>query len=303
MDRPLTRRLTRRPAATLASGAVLAAGLLAAPPAEAATVTGTATAKATIRAAAKSGATALGTLERGQRIPTTAKAKGGWVKVRFHTTTAYVAAGQLTLATTNLPPAPTKLDRTTAKVATAALNVRSGPSTSRSVVGRIPEGHGVSPTGKLSGGYAEVTFAAKKRWVSVRYVASLAPAVTPAATPATSKGGAAALAFAVQQLGKAYAFGAAGPASYDCSGLTSAAWKAAGVSLPRTSQQQFAVGTKVAQADLRPGDLVFFYSTTKPTHVALYVGDGVILHAPRPGKTVEYSKLAYMPFSGARRPG
>jgi cell wall-associated NlpC family hydrolase len=299
MHRPLPRRL----AAVLASGAVLAGGLLAAPPAEAATVTGTATAKATIRAAAGSGATALGTLERGQRIPTTAGAKRGWVKVRFHRTTGYVPAGQLTLAATNLPPAPTKLDRATAKVATAALNVRSGPSTSRSVVGRIAEGHGVSPTGKLSGGYAEVTFAAKKRWVSVRYVASLAPAVTPAAEPAASKGGAAALAFAVQQLGKPYAFGASGPGSYDCSGLTSAAWKAAGVTLPRTSQQQFAVGTEVAQADLRPGDLVFFYSTTKPTHVALYVGDGVILHAPRPGRTVEYSKLAYMPFSGARRPG
>lgn len=84
--------------------------------------------------------------------------------------------------------------------------------------------------------------------------------------------------------------------------MTSAAWKAAGVTLPRTSQQQFAVGTKVAQADLKPGDLVFFYGS-KPTHVALYVGDGAILHAPRPGKTVEYSKLSYLPFSGARRVG
>lgn len=303
MDRPRTRPLTRRLAATLVSGAVLAGGLLAAPPAEAATVTGTATTKATIRAAAKSGAAALGTLERGQRIPTTAKAENGWVRVRFHQTTAYVPAGQLTLAATNLPPAPTRLDPTTAKVATAGLNVRSGPSIGRSVVGRITEGHGVSPTGKLSGGYAEVTFAARKRWVSVRYVASLAPAAVATGAPAASKGGAAALAFAVQQLGKPYAFGASGPGSYDCSGLTSAAWKAAGVTLPRTSQQQFAVGTKVAQADLQPGDLVFFYSTSKPTHVALYVGDGVILHAPRPGKTVEYSKVSYMPFSGARRPG
>lgn len=298
MDRRRTHPLTRRLAALLAGGAVLAGGLLAAPPAEAATVTGTATAKATIRSAAKSGATAVGTLERGQHIPTTKKAAGGWVQVRFAQRTAYVPAGQLTLATTGLPPAPTKLDLRTAKVATARLNVRSGPAVGRSLVGRIAEGAAVVPTGKVTGGYAEVTHAAKKRWVSVRHVASLAPAVTPAA----SKGGAAALAFAVQQLGKPYAYGASGPGAYDCSGLTSAAWKAAGVTLPRTSQQQFAVGTKVAQADLKPGDLVFFYGS-KPTHVALYVGDGVILHAPRPGKTVEYSKLSYMPFSGARRVG
>ena len=114
--------------------------------------------------------------------------------------------------------------------------------------------------------------------------------------------GARALAFARTQLGKPYRYGATGPAAYDCSGLTGAAWKAAGVTLPRTSQQQFTSGRKVAKADLQPGDLVFFYGDS-PTHVALYVGDGQILHAPRPGKTVEYSMLSYMPFSGARRPG
>ena len=297
----MTRPLTRRLAATLAGGAVLAGGLLVAAPAEAATVTATATVKVTIRSAATSGATALGTLQRGQRIPTTAKARSGWVTVRFHKVTAYVPAGQLTLAATGLPAAPTKLDAAAAKVATAGLNVRSGPRVSAPLVGRIAEGDAVKPTGKLSGGYAEVTHAAEKRWVSVRYVASLAPAVAAAAGPSTADAGAAALAHARQQLGKPYAYGATGPGSFDCSGLTQAAWKAAGVTLPRTSQQQFAVGKKVAKADLRPGDLVFFYGS-KPTHVALYVGDGVIIHAPRPGKGVEYSKVAYMPFSGARRP-
>ena len=115
--------------------------------------------------------------------------------------------------------------------------------------------------------------------------------------------GATALAFARKQLGKPYSFGAAGPSAFDCSGLTGAAWKAAGVTLPRTSQAQIRVGKPVAKGDLQAGDLVFFYSSTAPSHVALYVGNGVILHAPRPGKSVEYSKLAYMPFSGARRPG
>jgi len=115
--------------------------------------------------------------------------------------------------------------------------------------------------------------------------------------------GATALAFARKQLGKPYSFGAAGPGAFDCSGLTSAAWKAAGVTLPRTSQTQIHAGKPVAKSDLQAGDLVFFYSSTAPTHVALYVGNGIILHAPRPGKSVEYTKMSFMPFTGAVRPG
>ena len=105
------------------------------------------------------------------------------------------------------------------------------------------------------------------------------------------------------QLGKPYRFAAAGPNAYDCSGLTSAAWKAAGVTLPRTSRAQFGVGRYVAKSDLQPGDLVFFYSSTAPSHVALYVGNGMVIHAPHPGSTVRYIKMKYMPYSGARRPG
>jgi len=288
--------LARRLAATLALSGLLAGGLLAAAPAEAATVTGTVTKKAAVRAGAGTSAKVLGTLLRGQRIPTTAKAEGGWVKVRFHKGTAYVAASKLTLAGTGLPPAPTTLDGATTKVATTGLNVRSGPSVTKTVVARFGEGEEVRTTGKLSRGYAQVVHGGQYRWASVRYLASLAPQAVPA------DAGGKALAFARSQLGKPYAYGAAGPNAYDCSGLTSAAWKAAGVTLPRTSQQQFGIGQKVAKDDLQPGDLVFFYGD-KPTHVALYVGDGQILHAPRPGKTVEYSMLSYMPFSGARRPG
>lgn len=286
----------RRLATGLVTSTVLLTGLLGAAPAAAATVTGTVTRKAAVRVAPGTDAAVLGTLQRGQRLPTTAAASGGWVAVRFHRTTAYVAASKLTLARTGLPPAPTTVDLNTAKVATTGLNVRSGPGLTRPVVARLAEGDDVLPTGKVSGGYAQVRHAGAYRWVSTRYVGSLAPATVPAGA------GARALAFARTQLGKPYAYGAGGPDAYDCSGLTSAAWRAAGVTLPRTSQQQFAVGRPVARAELQPGDLVFFYGD-QPSHVALYVGDGQILHAPRPGRTVEYSQLAYMPYSGARRPG
>lgn len=114
--------------------------------------------------------------------------------------------------------------------------------------------------------------------------------------------GATALAFAKKQLGKPYVWGAAGPDSYDCSGLTSAAWRAAGITIPRVSRaQSTGAGAPVARADLQAGDLVFFY--TPVSHVAIYVGNGMVIHAPRPGRTVMYQKLAAMPYVGARRPG
>lgn len=110
-----------------------------------------------------------------------------------------------------------------------------------------------------------------------------------------------AIAFAKAQLGKPYVYAAAGPNAYDCSGLTSAAWKAAGVSIPRTSQTQYGAGKSVSRSDLQPGDLVFYYSGI--SHVALYVGNGTIIHAPHPGSNVRYAKLDSMPFAGARRVG
>jgi cell wall-associated NlpC family hydrolase len=117
----------------------------------------------------------------------------------------------------------------------------------------------------------------------------------------SSSRGAKAVEFAKAQLGKPYRFGAAGPDAYDCSGLTGSAWKAAGVTLPRTSQTQIGVGKSVSQSELQPGDLVFYYSGI--THVALYVGNGQIVHAPNPSKSVEYAAVDSMPIAGARRPG
>ena len=113
--------------------------------------------------------------------------------------------------------------------------------------------------------------------------------------------GAKALAFAKAQLGEPYARSGAGPSSWDCSGLTMMAWGSVGVSLPHSSRQQFNRGRPVAKSDLQLGDLVFFYSDIH--HVALYAGNGQVIHAPRPGKSVEYIKMSYMPYAGARRPG
>ena len=109
------------------------------------------------------------------------------------------------------------------------------------------------------------------------------------------------MAYAKAQLGEPYVRNAAGPNSWDCSGLTMMAWGSVGVSLPHSSRQQFGRGRSVAKSDLQSGDLVFFYSDI--SHVGLYAGNGQVIHAPRPGKSVEYIKMSYMPYAGARRPG
>ncbi|MEU0128531.1 MULTISPECIES: C40 family peptidase [unclassified Streptomyces] len=108
-----------------------------------------------------------------------------------------------------------------------------------------------------------------------------------------------AVGFAYGALGKPYVWGATGPASFDCSGLTQAAWRAAGVSLPRTTYTQINAGRRVSRSELAPGDLVFFYSGV--THVGLYIGGGQMIHAPRPGAPVRIAPISEMPFAGATR--
>ncbi|MEU8824173.1 NlpC/P60 family protein [Streptomyces sp. NPDC048636] len=118
--------------------------------------------------------------------------------------------------------------------------------------------------------------------------------------PSNSTKAAKAIAFAQAQVGKPYVWGATGPNSFDCSGLTQAAWKSAGVSLPRTTWDQVKVGTRVSTSDLEPGDLVFFYDDI--SHVGLYIGDGMMIHAPKPGDAVKKAPITEMPVYGSVRP-
>ncbi|MCX4805727.1 C40 family peptidase [Streptomyces sp. NBC_01214] len=122
----------------------------------------------------------------------------------------------------------------------------------------------------------------------------------PARTGTPTAAGGAALTYAAAQIGKPYVWGAEGPGAFDCSGLTSQAWAHAGRTIPRTSQEQWAQLPKVPLNRLRPGDLVVYFP--KATHVGLYVGDGKVIQAPRPGALVKVSPIAANPLLGAVRP-
>jgi peptidoglycan DL-endopeptidase CwlO len=123
---------------------------------------------------------------------------------------------------------------------------------------------------------------------------------TPTNVPVSGRA-AAAVSYALAQVGDAYVYGAAGPSAFDCSGLTMMAWAQAGVGLPHSSSAQFGSGPHISSGDLQPGDLVFYYSPI--SHVGIYIGNGLIVHAAHPGAGVQVAGVFSMPYSGAVRPG
>ena len=134
--------------------------------------------------------------------------------------------------------------------------------------------------------------------------ASTAPAPAPSVElppPPVGSGGGAAVAAAMSRIGSPYVWAAAGPGSFDCSGLTMWAWAQAGRSLPHYSGAQYAMTRRISAAEAQPGDLVFFWApgtSGDPGHVGLYIGGGSFVHAPGRGKVVRVDSVGYWP--GAR---
>jgi cell wall-associated NlpC family hydrolase len=110
-----------------------------------------------------------------------------------------------------------------------------------------------------------------------------------------------ALRYALAQIGKPYVYGGTGPDVYDCSGLAQRAWRAAGVRIPRTTQQQAGFGKAVPAGQMRPGDLVIFYADA--SHVGVYAGGGKVVVAPHQGAYVTVQLVRWMPVYTVRRPG
>ncbi|MEV0988059.1 NlpC/P60 family protein [Streptomyces sp. NPDC049949] len=138
----------------------------------------------------------------------------------------------------------------------------------------------------------EAQYKAQTAWLSTGVLKEI--------NTSASESGKKAVQYATAQMGKPYEWGAEGPSSFDCSGLTSQAWRAAGKSIPRTSQEQLRLLPKVAIKDMRPGDLIIYFDDA--THVGMYVGAGAMIHAPRPGRNVTLAGAGSMPIKAVVRP-
>lgn len=160
----------------------------------------------------------------------------------------------------------------------------SGPPTSEPTVEPTPPGPTPTPTTSPSSSPTATP------------TPTATPPPPPPPPPPKPDGAEAAIAYAYAQLGKPYEWGADGPDSFDCSGLTMRAWAAGGVELPHWSVAQAREVTRVSYAQLRPGDLIFWSDNGEASgvyHVGLYIGDGQMIHAPRPGKNVEVQSVFY----------
>jgi peptidoglycan DL-endopeptidase CwlO len=126
-----------------------------------------------------------------------------------------------------------------------------------------------------------------------------APSAAVAAAAAPGPAAATAVQTALAQMGDPYVWGASGPDGFDCSGLTSYAYAAAGIALPHSSGAQSQLGTPVSRADLMPGDIVYFYSPV--SHVGIYIGDGKMVHARTFGQPVAVTSVDQAGYRGAVR--
>jgi peptidoglycan DL-endopeptidase CwlO len=368
-------------AAALAVG-LSGVGLIVGPAAVADTVM-TATTAVNVRAGASTSSAVVGVLYSGNSVSATGAATNGWTTVSYNGHTAYVFSSYLKAAGTTAAPPPAATSASVSAMTLEAVNVRTGPGATYSVVTVLPKGRALTTTSVTQNGYTQLT---DGHWISSSWISAVSttpaastpvvttpptPTPTPTPTPAplpaitgqvrataalmirttsgadytslgdipagtvlnvtgvvtngvaqivyngavrwvnanyivpitaagpSSNAAAVALAFALAQVGKAYVWGGSGPNAYDCSGLTSAAYKRAGIAIPRTSYSQFNVGTPVTLAQLKPGDLVFYYSGI--SHVGMYIGNGRIVHASNPTRGVVTDSVTSMPFQGGRR--
>lgn len=249
----------------------------------------------------------IGSLKKGASVTVTGTS-GDWYQITSGSLTGYVSGQYLTLSVTASiqtpepepkaepePETEPEIQPTESQrglVTTASLNVRSGPGTQYSKVGSLKSGNVVTITG-TSGGWYQITSGSLSGYVSSKYV-------TPKGDQSSSPVGEAAAALAKSLLGKPYVYGAAGPNSFDCSGLVYYIYRQLGCDLKRSASQQYLhSGEFVAFEELEPGDLIFIFNPkydrsggTKPvTHVGIYVGDDQFIHASTSGDCVKYSSL------------
>ena len=244
-----------------------------------------------VRSGAGTSYSVITKLSKGTVVDVLESASNGWKKIKTSNgTTGWVSGDYLTTGSAGNSSTNNSTSQTSYKATVTAdsLNVRKGAGTSYSVITKLSKGTVVDVLESASNGWKKIkTSNGTIGWVSGSYLAN--GVVEQPSTPSTNKVQAV-IDLAHKQLGKPYVWGAEGPNSFDCSGLIYYVYKnAAGITLPRTSSAQYSAGVAVSRSNLKAGDLIFSSTdgTGNITHVAIYVGDGQMIHAPRTGKNVE----------------
>ena len=229
----------------------------------------------------------IGKLSIGDKVEVISTSNG-WSKIRYNGKIGYASSKYLSSSS------PESNTITKKYVNVSSLNVRSGPSTNNSIIGKLSNGDKVEVI-STSNGWSKIKYSGKTGYVSSKYLSStVSDSSGSDSSASTSSSASKVISLAKTLLGKPYVWGAEGPNAFDCSGLMTYIFKnGAGINLPRTSTEQSKYGKTVSKSDLKPGDLIFSSTngTGKVSHVGVYVGNGEMIHAPKPGDVVKKSKI------------
>ena len=235
-----------------------------------------------VRKGAGTSYSVITTLSKGTAV-TVHSTSNGWSKITANGVNGYVSSQYLSSKKPSSSNGTTSTTRTMYVTPDAGLNVRKGAGTSYSVITTLSKGTAVT-VHSTSNGWSKITANGVNGYVSSQYLSSKKPSSSSNSSNSSSSSVNAVLNLAAQQLGKPYVWGAQGPSSFDCSGLTYYVYKnAAGITLPRVSSDQSRYGTTVSKSNLKAGDLIFFDTSGSNngavSHVGIYVGNGEMIHA------------------------
>lgn len=255
-----------------------------------------------LREEANTEAGILNTAAEGDAVIVLEDDGNGWYKVDYGTVTGYMSGEYLTVAET----ADINVGYGIVRTGGDPLNVRTGPDTSFDKVVTLSSGTVVNIVGIENGWFKIVTSGGSVGYVSSDYMVACDASGLREDTPVSSLGQQI-VDYAMQYLGCPYVYGGNGPSSFDCSGFTSYVYRHFGYTINRTASTQLSNGISVSQSELQPGDLVFFRAnTTKAaSHVGIYIGNGMFIHASTNTYTVKtdslYSNWYSSVYVGARR--
>lgn len=265
-----------------------------------------------VRSGASTSNSIVGTLRSGAKVEIT-ETSNGWHKIKYNNTYGYVSADYIKInSSSNETPAPDQpshdVNGKVAIVTADALNVRSGAGTNYSIISTARYGSRL-PIISYTSGWYKVQVGSTTGYVSEGYVTvanegdSTNPLVRETPLVESIYTGANVVAETEKYLGVPYLWGGFTPVGFDCSGLVQYVYKQLGITLERTTYYQVHQGKTVNRNDLRPGDLIFFTTNESDpndiSHVGIYKGNDLFIHAPKPGDVVRISNLNSAYYSNA----